>query len=83
MALNQFDIFNQNRFSDLQSQGFKARCLAGGIQAWLAAEGPLEGNPAARTILQTRALAATGEGEARLVLRPLMSLGDALKKFNI
>ena len=32
---------------DLNAQGFKMRVLAGGIQAWLAAQGPLTGNPAA------------------------------------
>ena len=32
---------------DFNAKGFKARVLAGGIQAWLAADGPLTGNPAA------------------------------------
>lgn len=31
---------------DIDAKGFKARVLAGGIQAWLAADGPLTGNPA-------------------------------------
>ena len=32
---------------DLNAKGFKTRMLSGGIQAWLAVDGPLAGNPAA------------------------------------
>ncbi len=39
----------------------------------------LEKNPEARTFLQNRVLAATGEEEALLALRPLVSLKDSLK----
>jgi len=56
---------------DLQSRRFKARLLAGGIQGWLAAEGPLEGNPAAlipRREMRPEAFFREKDIEGRLVL---------------